>query len=38
MCPDSGNANTELRRDESNAVSSPWKNGDDADSAMKCGM
>ena len=26
-----------LRRAESNSVSTPWKKGDDADSAMKCG-
>ena len=36
--PDSGNANTELSRAESNAVSWPCTNGLEADSAMKCGM
>ena len=35
--PDSGNANTEFSRAESNSVSTPWKYGDEADSAMKCG-
>jgi hypothetical protein len=36
--PESGNANTELRRAESNAVSWPCTKGLDADSAMKCGI
>ena len=36
--PDSGKANTELSRAESNPVSVPWMNGDDADSAIRCGM
>ena len=36
--PDIGKANTELSRAESNCVSWPCTNGDDADSAMKCGM
>ena len=38
MCPASGNALTLFRREDSNEVSSPWKNGEDADSAMKCGI
>ena len=36
--PDSGNANTEFSRAEWKPVSTPWMYGDDADSAMKCGM
>ena len=32
-----GKANTEFRRAESNSVSRPCTNGDEADSAMKCG-
>ena len=36
--PDSGNANTEFRRAESKPVSSPCTNGDDAASAIRCGM
>ena len=35
--PDSGNANTEFSRAESNRVSTPCTNGDEALSAMKCG-
>ena len=35
--PLSGKANTEFSRAESNSVSLPCTNGDDADSAMKCG-
>ena len=36
--PDRGNANTELSRAESNAVSCPCTYGLEADNAMKCGM
>ena len=36
--PDIGKANTEFSRAESNCVSWPCTNGEDADSAMKCGM
>ncbi len=36
--PDIGNANTEFSRAESNCVSCPCTKGDEADSAMKCGM
>jgi len=35
--PLKGKANTEFSRAESNSVSTPCENGDEADSAMKCG-
>ncbi len=35
---DSGKANTEFSRAERTRVSCPCTNGDEADSAMKCGM
>ena len=35
--PLSGKANTEFSRADSNSVSPRCKNGDEADSAMKCG-
>ena len=36
--PDSGKANTEFSRAEWNPVSVPCTKGEEADSAMKCGM
>ncbi len=36
--PDKGKANTELSRADWKPVSTPWTKGDEADSAMKCGM
>jgi hypothetical protein len=36
--PDIGKADTELSRAESKLVSCPCTNGDEADSAMQCGM
>jgi hypothetical protein len=36
--PESGKEDTACSREVSNEVSSPCENGEDADSAMKCGM
>ena len=38
MYPDKGNAFTLFNRAESNAVSTPCRNGEAADRAMKCGL
>jgi hypothetical protein len=38
ICPESGNAETACSREVSNDVSTPCEKGDEAESAMKCGM